>query len=63
MYDKLVNGNNLSKDEILAEFGISSRTFHRYIEEINAYLYNFNKNIEIKYKKNINKYVLKDISK
>ena len=45
-------------DSVLAEFNISSRTFRRYISEINSFLYNNYKNQVVKYSKLTNKYKL-----
>ena len=49
MYDKLINGEKIVMDEILALFGISVRTFRRYISEINSFLYNSYKNQQVVY--------------
>ena len=49
MYDLLINHKSFSKEEIIAEFNISERTFRRYISEINCYLSNFYKKQSVVY--------------
>ena len=55
MYDMLINNNKIIMDEVIALFGISIRTFRRYISEINSFLYNNYKNQQKKYD-NVNHY-------
>ena len=49
MYDKLINNKSLSIDEIINMYGISIRTFRRYISEINSFLFNNYKNQQVIY--------------
>ena len=49
MYDELINEKHLYLEEIISEYGISLRTFRRYISEIQSYLFNFHKNMIVKY--------------
>ena len=58
IYDALLKEGELLMDSVLAEFNISSRTFRRYISEINSFLYNNYKNQVVKYSKLTNKYKL-----
>jgi len=51
MYDLLINKNEIVKEEIIAEFNITDRTFRRYISEINCFFDNFYKNQTIVYDK------------
>ncbi len=56
----LVNGK-VNKDEIQSVISISDITFRRYIQEIRAYLVNFNLSKEIVYKKDVDYYVIKSM--
>lgn len=60
MYDLLINKNEIVKEEIIAEFNITDRTFRRYISEINCFFDNFYKNQTIVYDKESHVYKLKD---
>lgn len=56
MYDKLLNENGFSLSEIVIKFNISTRSFRRYIAEINCFLANTYKLKEIAYDKHLKKY-------
>ena len=60
MYDVLINGGSIKLNEIMEQFGISLRTFRRYIAEINAFLCNYYKNQSIVYDVILKTYMLKD---
>lgn len=55
----LVNGS-VKKDDIQSVISISDITFRRYIQEIRAYLVNFDKSLEVIYHKQDDLYVLKN---
>ena len=54
----LLKNKELSKSDVLDVLDISSLTFSRYIQEIKAYLLNFNIPLEIKYYRYNDKYRL-----
>ena len=54
----LLKNKELSKSDVLGVLEISSLTFSRYIQEIKAYLLNFNVPYEIKYFRCNDKYRL-----
>ena len=47
IYEKLLLKEKVTTNELLGEFDVSVRTIRRYISEINAYLFNFNKGKEV----------------
>ena len=55
----LVNGS-IKKDDVQSVISISDITFRRYIQEIRAYLVNFDKSLEVVYRKLEDLYVLKN---
>ena len=38
IYDALLSGQRIARNAFCAQFGISERTFYRYMSEINAFL-------------------------
>lgn len=58
IYEQLLQKKVISSTQISNEFKISKRTFKRYIEDINGYLFNQYKNMEIVYDPHIKKYKL-----
>lgn len=38
MYDTLINGGRVSRRGVCAQYGLSERTFYRYMREISAFL-------------------------
>ena len=58
IYEQLLKNKTISKEDIQNVISISDVTFRRYIQELRAYLVNFNKELEIKFDKNKNKYFL-----
>lgn len=60
IYDKLLEEKKLYSNEIIGEFGMSTRTFRRYISETQAFLTNFNKHKIIKYSMKDKCYLLLD---
>ena len=49
IYDDLINHKEIYINDIVNKYGISTRTFRRYIAEINAFLFNNYKNQSIQY--------------
>ena len=49
IYDDLINKKDIYLDDIINKYKISTRTFRRYIAEINAFLFNNYKNQIIQY--------------
>lgn len=62
LFDELSNGRKIYLQEVLSEFGMSIRTFRRYISEIQAYFTNFIKQKLIKYSMKEKTYYLTDAS-
>lgn len=49
IYDDLINHKEIYINDIVNKYGISTRTFRRYIAEINAFLFNNYRNQSIQY--------------
>lgn len=49
IYDDLISHKEIYINDIVNKYGISTRTFRRYIAEINAFLFNNYKNQSIQY--------------
>lgn len=60
MYDRLIKNGSLCKEEVMNELEISNLTFLRYIQELRAYLYNFDNDKELLYSNRNANYVLND---
>lgn len=60
MYDSLINGKRITINEIMNRYGISLRTFQRYIAEINAFFCNKYDNRSIQYDYLNKEYYLKN---
>lgn len=58
IYEQLLKNKTISKEDIQNVISISDVTFRRYIQELRAYLVNFNKELEIKFDKKQSKYFL-----
>ncbi len=58
IYEQLLKNKTISKEDIQNVISISDVTFRRYIQELRAYLINFNKNYEIIFEKKSEKYLL-----
>lgn len=54
----LLENGSISKEEITDVIELSNLSFLRYIQEIRAFLYNFNINLEVKYSRDEGKYYL-----
>ena len=54
----LLENGSMSKEEITDVIELSNLSFLRYIQEIRAFLYNFNINLEVKYSRDEGKYYL-----
>ncbi|MBP5343433.1 hypothetical protein J6Y73_05865 [bacterium] len=61
MYDELIQGKGINSKEIIDKFGITKRTFSRYISEINCYFFNFYRYKEIRYSRSKGEYFLVDL--
>jgi len=59
IFEQLLKKQSIAKREIQSVLSISDVTFRRYIQEIRAFLSNFNEPYEIKYIKNDDSYVMK----
>lgn len=62
MFSLLQKSKKITKDEILQMISLSDVSFRRYIQEIRAYLINFNEPYELVYLKKDDAYFLKEIS-
>ena len=58
IYDQLKDGRSINAFQVMNEFNICDRTFRRYISDINAYLCNQYKNVQIVYNRATKEYVL-----
>ena len=61
IYDELIHGRDILRNQILGEFNISLRSFRRYISTINVYLSNFYKSQEVIYDYKTRSYKLVDM--
>lgn len=61
IFDELSKGKSINAKEIIDKFGITSRTFTRYISEINCYFFNFYIYKVVKYKRSTKEYRLEDL--
>lgn len=59
IYKKLLEEGEIKKSDVLSILSISDLTFRRYIQEIRAYLINFNEPYEIVYVKTKDTYILR----
>ena len=62
LYNEFLEGKRISTDEIVGEYGMSIRTFRRYISELNAFFSNFNKPFIIRFSKKGKSYYLTRIA-
>lgn len=60
IFELLKSIGYIYKDEVMRELEISELTFWRYIQEIRAFIYNFNKGYDLIYDRNEDKYYLTD---
>ena len=58
IYEQLLNNEFITKEDIQSVISISDVTFRRYIQELRAYLVNFNKDYEITFDKKQSHYLL-----
>ena len=58
IFQRLLEDGSIKRNEIISILSISDVTFRRYIQEIRAYLVNFNEPYEITYKKTEDTYYL-----
>ncbi len=61
LYDYLIQDKDVIMQEFMNEYNISSRTFRRYICEINQYLISVSISKKAYFNKERNSYILKDI--
>lgn len=57
----LLEKGSVNKEEVMSAISISDLTFRRYIQEIRAYLINFNEPLELVYNKSSHEYILKKV--
>ena len=62
MFSLLQKSKKITKGEVLQTISLSDVSFRRYIQEIRAYLINFNEPYELVYLKKDDAYLLKEIS-
>lgn len=58
MYDLMLRKGSFTKEDILNQVDINNLTFLRYIQELRAFLINFNSNMELLYSIKDKKYLL-----
>lgn len=61
-FETLLNKRKITKNDVLNQITISDLTFRRYIQELRAYLLNFNEPYEIVYNRKNDEYYLEDIT-
>ena len=59
IFEMLINNNAITKTNIMSELDINELTFKRYMQEIRAFIYNFNKEYELIYSRSMQKYFFK----
>lgn len=62
IFETLLNKRKITKNDVLNQITISDLTFRRYIQELRAYLLNFNEPYEIVYNRKNDEYYLEDIA-
>jgi heme oxygenase len=58
IFDILIDKHQLKKNDIIDELQITELTFWRYIQEIKAFMYNFNLPYELVYDRSLDTYKL-----
>lgn len=61
IFETLLSKRKITKNDVLNQITISDLTFRRYIQELRAYLLNFNEPYEIIYNRKNDEYYLEDI--
>ena len=59
LVERLLKGECVVKDELIAEFGITVDQFHRYIAAVKKYMAIFHSDLELSYRKSENHYRLR----
>lgn len=62
IFETLLSKRKITKNDVLNQITISDLTFRRYIQELRAYLLNFNEPYEIIYNRKNDEYYLEDIT-
>ena len=62
IFETFLNKRKITKNNVLNQITISDLTFRRYIQELRAYLLNFNEPYEIIYNRKNDEYYLEDIT-
>lgn len=62
IFETLLSKRKITKNDVLNQITISDLTFRRYIQELRAYLLNFNEPYEIVYNRKNDEYYLEDIT-
>ncbi len=60
IFDMLKSTGFINKEDIIEQLEISNLTFKRYMQELRAFIYNFNTQYELIYVRSENKYYLKN---
>ena len=63
IFKLLLNKQRIKKEEIQNYINVSDLAFRRYIQELRAFLVNFDEGYEIVYSKNDNSYLLCDLKR
>ncbi len=61
IFNQLLSNGSITKEEIVNTLELNSLNFHRYVQELRAFLFNFNLNYTLDYCKSEEKYYLKKI--
>ena len=59
LVERLLKGESVVKDDIIAEFEITVDQFHRYIAAVKKYMATFHGDLELTYRKSENNYRLR----
>lgn len=62
IFETLLSKRKITKNDVLNQITISDLTFRRHIQELRAYLLNFNEPYEIVYNRKNDEYYLEDIT-
>lgn len=59
LYTKIIEENEINKDELQTYLGLNNITFYRYIAEIRKFLSHHKPEVELHYRRSNNTYILK----
>lgn len=60
IFDTLITKGGIKKADVINELEISDLKFKRYIQELRAYIYNFDKGYDLVYEEKSQEYILKN---